>query len=92
MKAHDIPCHGPFLIRSKYIEQLENEMRKNTSPNKSSKITQPPVATSATTEIALAPFWLLNAGTAKKLGQRSTGILNYHVIADNDRLRPLLYN
>jgi hypothetical protein len=78
-------CHGPFLIRSNYIEQLENHMSKNTSPNKSSEIVQPSAATSEIPEVALTPFWLLNAGTAKKLGQRSTGILNYHVLADNDR-------
>lgn len=65
-------------------------MSKSASPNKSSEITLPPIATSATTEIALAPFWLLNAGTAKKLGQRSTGILNYHVVTDNDCLDLLI--
>lgn len=42
-------------------------------------------ATSEIAEVALTPFWLLNAGTAKKLGQRSAGILNYHILADNDR-------
>ena len=60
-------------------------MSKHTSPNKSSEIVQPSVATSETPEIALTPFWLLNAGTAKKLGQRSAGILNYHILADGDR-------
>ena len=60
-------------------------MNKNTSPNKSSETVQPSVATSEVAEITLTPFWLLNAGTAKKLGQRSSGILNYHVLADNDR-------
>lgn len=74
-----------FLIRNNYIEQLENKMSKNTSPNKSSEIVQPSAATGEITEIALTPFWLLNAGTAKKLGQHSAGILNYHVLADNDR-------
>ena len=59
-------------------------MSKNTSPNKSSEIVQPTVATNEVA-VALTPFWLLNAGTAKKLGQRSAGILNYHVLADNDR-------
>ena len=60
-------------------------MSKNTSPNKSSEIVQPSAATSETPEVALSSFWLLNAGTAKKLGQRSEGILNYHILADNDR-------
>lgn len=60
-------------------------MSKNTSPNKSSEIVQSSVATSEIAQVALSPFWLLNAGTAKKLGQRSAGILNYHVLADNDR-------
>jgi len=60
-------------------------MSKNISPNKSSQIVQPSAATSEIPEVALTPFWLLNAGTAKKLGQRSAGILNYHVLADNDR-------
>jgi hypothetical protein len=60
-------------------------MSKNTSLNKSSGIVQPSAATGEITEIALTPFWLLNAGTAKKLGQHSAGILNYHVLADNDR-------
>ena len=60
-------------------------MSKNTFPNKSSEIVQPSVVAGDIAEVALAPFWLLNAGTAKKLGQRSEGILNYHVLADNDR-------
>jgi len=60
-------------------------MSKNTSSNKSPEGVQPPVATSVSFEVALTPFWLLNAGTAKKLGQHSAGILNYHVLADNDR-------
>lgn len=60
-------------------------MNKNTSPNKTSETVQPSVAIGEITEVALTAFWLLNAGTAKKLGQRSTGILNYHVLADNDR-------
>ena len=42
-------------------------------------------ATSEIAEVALTPFWLLNAGMAKKLGQRSTGLLSYYVLADNDR-------
>ena len=60
-------------------------MSKNTSPNKSSEIVQASIATSVIAEVKLTSFWLLNAGTAKKLGQRSEGILNYHILADNDR-------
>lgn len=59
-------------------------MSKNRSPSNSSENAQTS-ATSPSAEIMLTPFWLLNAGTAKKLGQHSDGILNYHVIADNDR-------
>lgn len=60
-------------------------MSKNTSPNKSPEIVQPSAATGEIIEVTLTPFWLLNAGTAKKLGQRSAGILNYHILANNDR-------
>jgi hypothetical protein len=60
-------------------------MSKNPYPDKSSANVQPSVATSASVEIAMTPFWLLNAGTAKKLGKHSAGILNYHVVADNNR-------
>jgi len=60
-------------------------MSRNTSLSKSSENVQPSVTTSTSVEAALIPFWLLNAGTAKKLGQHSAGILNYHVLADNDR-------
>lgn len=60
-------------------------MSKNSSLGKSSENVQPSIATSPGTEVALIPFWLLNAGTAKKLGQHSAGILSYHVLADNDR-------
>lgn len=35
--------------------------------------------------VALAKFWQLEAGTAKKLGLRSTGNLSYQVLADHDR-------
>jgi hypothetical protein len=77
------PCHGLFLISNNYIEHLEREMSKNTSPNKDGA--QPLFATDASVEVALTPFWLLNSGTAKKLGQNSTSILNYHVLADNGR-------
>jgi len=58
-------------------------MSKNTSPNKDG--VQPLAATDASVEVALIPFWILNSGTAMKLGQHSAGILNYHVLADNDR-------
>lgn len=58
-------------------------MSKNTSPNKDN--VQPLVTIKASVEVALTPFWLLNSGTSKKLGQHSNGILNYHVLADNDR-------
>lgn len=34
---------------------------------------------------ARAKFWLLEEGTAKKLGLRSTGSLSYQVLADHDR-------
>jgi len=61
-------------------------MSKHLSPSKSSsKNVQSFVAISPGAEVALIPFWLLNAGTAMKLGQHSAGILNYHVVADNDR-------
>ena len=60
-------------------------MSKNTSPTKSSESVQPSSLTSASIEVAHTSFWLLNAGTAKKLGQHSAGILNYHVLADNNR-------
>lgn len=60
-------------------------MSKNTSPNKSSANVQPSVADTDIPAIALAPFWLLEAGTAKKLGLRSTGSLSYQVLADHER-------
>lgn len=66
-------------------------MNKSTSAKKPSAI----VETSADAEtqstntdtpaIALAKFWLLDEGTAKKLGLRSTGSLDYQVLADHDR-------
>jgi hypothetical protein len=71
--------------------QLEKTMSKITSAKKPSEI----VESSADTEtashnnqipaIALAKFWLLEEGIAKKLGLRSTGSLNYQVLADHDR-------
>lgn len=60
-------------------------MSKNTSLTKSSESIQPSSPIGASAAVAHTPFWLLNAGTAKKLGQHSAGILNYHVLADNDR-------
>lgn len=60
-------------------------MTKNPPLNKSPENGQPSVPISSGAEVVLFPFWLLNAGTAKKLGQHSAGILNYHVVADNDR-------
>jgi hypothetical protein len=60
-------------------------MSKNTSPTRLSESVQPSSPTGAGVEVAPTRFWLLNAGTAKKLGQHSTGILNYHVLADNNR-------
>lgn len=71
--------------------QLEKTMSKITSAKKPSEI----VESSADTEtashnnqipaIALAKFWLLEEGIAKKLGLRSTRSLNYQVLADHDR-------
>ena len=60
-------------------------MSKNLSSGKLSETVPPSLATSPNADVLLIPFWLLNAGTAKKLGQHSVGILNYHVVADNDR-------
>jgi hypothetical protein len=41
--------------------------------------------TANSTPITLAQFWLLEAGTTKKLGLRSTGSLSYQILADHDR-------
>jgi len=60
-------------------------MSKNLSSGKLSETVPPSLPTSLNADVLLIPFWLLNAGTAKKLGQHSAGILNYHVVADNDR-------
>jgi len=65
-------------------------MSKHTSQNKSPAIVQSSIASDASVEVAYTPFWLLKAGTAKKLGQHSSGILNYHVLADKDRLDILI--
>lgn len=66
-------------------------MNKSTSAKKPSEIVEPsadaapPSANTDIPAIALAKFWLLEEGTAKKLGQRSTGSLSYQVLADHDR-------
>lgn len=60
-------------------------MSKNTSPNKSSESVQPSDANTDMPAITPAQFWLLEEGTAKKLGQRSTGSLSYQVLADHER-------
>lgn len=65
-------------------------MNKSTSAKKPSAIVEPSTAAatpSANTDtaIALAKFWLLEEGTAKKLGLRSTGTLNYQVLANHER-------
>ena len=66
-------------------------MSKMTSAKKPSEIVEPsadaetPSANSYTPAIALAQFWLLEEGTAKKLGLRSSGSLSYQVLADHDR-------
>ncbi|MBB3223469.1 hypothetical protein [Pseudoduganella umbonata] len=65
-------------------------MSKNTPAIKPSNAPQPAAGASGCIEVALTPFWLLNAGTAKKLGQHSAGILNYHVLADNNRVGLLI--
>jgi hypothetical protein len=70
--------------------QLESKLSKNTPAIKPSDAPQPASAASGCVEAALTPFWLLDAGTAKKLGQHSAGILNYHVLADNNRLGLLI--
>jgi hypothetical protein len=70
---------------------MEIPMNKSTSAKKPSEIVEPsadaetPSANTDIPTIVLAPFWLLEAGIAKKLGLRSTGSLNYQVLADNDR-------
>ena len=66
-------------------------MNKSTSAKKPSEIVEssadvaPPSANTDIPAIALAKFWLLEEGTAKKLGLRSTGSLSYQVLADHDR-------
>lgn len=65
-------------------------MSKNTSVSKFPENIPPSVATNPSADVLLIPFWLLNAGTAKKLGQHSAGILRYHVLSDNDRSNLLI--
>lgn len=66
-------------------------MNKSTSAKQASEMALLPAdATAPTTTsdiqaVALAPFWLLEAGTAKKLGLHSSGSLSYQVLADHDR-------
>lgn len=62
-----LPRHGPFLIHNNHIEKLEIKMSKNPFPGNSSKNIEASAATSPSAEVLLIPFWLLNAGTAKKL-------------------------
>lgn len=73
-------------------------MSKSTLPNKSSTTVQSSESTVAATshtgddlaQPPLSPFWLLDAGQAKKLGQQSAGLLSYHVLADHDRREILI--
>jgi hypothetical protein len=44
-----------------------------------------PAITPTRAPVSLAQFWLLEAGTAKKLGLHSTGSVGYQVLADRDR-------
>ena len=66
-------------------------MNKSTSAKKPSEIVESsadantPSTNTDIPTIALAKFWLLEDGTAKKLGLRSTGSLSYQVLADHDR-------
>jgi hypothetical protein len=60
-------------------------MSKNLTSGKLSETVPPSLPTSLNADVLLIRFWLLNAGAAKKLGPHSAGILNYHVVADNDR-------
>ncbi|WP_296000042.1 hypothetical protein [Rugamonas sp.] len=68
-------------------------MSKTTFPNKPSANVQSseapgsdsPATSSETAQTPMTPFWLLSAGQAKKLGQQSTGLLSYHVLADHQR-------
>lgn len=60
-------------------------MSRPSSPNKLSESVQPPSTNTDIPAITLTQLWLLEEGTAKKLGPRSTGSLSYQVLADQDR-------
>ena len=83
--------HGAFLIPSTPIPPMEIPMNKSASAKKPSTNAEPsadaqtPSASTVISLIALAQFWLLEEGTAKKLGLRSTGSISYQVLADHDR-------
>lgn len=78
-----------YFQRPKFLP--ENPLNKSTPAKQPSEIIAPPAdaTTSATNSdipaITLAPFWLLEAGTAAKLGLHSSGSLSYQVLADHDR-------
>jgi hypothetical protein len=82
--------HGDFLFAASEIT-TGDLMNESNSAKKLSGMVGPfgDAATAATAPdipaIAVAQFWLLEAGTAKKLGLRSTGSLSYQVLADRDR-------
>lgn len=59
-------------------------MNKSTPAKKPSAIAKTSTNTD-TPAVTLAKFWLLDEGTAKKQGLRSTGCLDYQVLADLDR-------
>jgi hypothetical protein len=65
-------------------------MNKSAFAKKSPVVVEPaadagaPAASPNSPAITPAQFWLLDAGTAKKLGLRSTGSLSYQVLADHD--------
>lgn len=68
-------------------------MSKTTFPNKPSanvQLSEAPDADSPSTsselvQVPMTPFWLLDAGQAKKLGKQSAGLLTYHVLANHGR-------
>lgn len=66
-------------------------MNKSTSAKKPSSIVETsddaacPSANNDTPAIVLAKFWVLEEGTAEKLGRSSAGNLHYQVLADHDR-------
>jgi hypothetical protein len=71
--------------------QPENPMNKSVFAKKLPEVARlsanagTPAANPNSPAITLAQFWLLEAGTASKLGLRSTGSLGYQVLADHDR-------